>query len=319
MRLKILFHDNCFDGAASAAVFTKFYRERINQDAQIEYEGLAHKAGGAAIDEGVFTGDENAIVDFRYSQHPKLSWWFDHHISAFQQPGDEAHFRADQSGRKFHDPKRKSNTLFLADVTRERFGFDTAPLEELLHWAELIDGAQFESPTQAVELKEPALQIMTVLEATKDRQTILQVIADMQTTPLAQIAVKPYIADFFKELYARHQKHIEVVRAKAKLENDVVFFDVADEGLDSMNKFIAYYLYPKAAYTVWVGKSPNRAKVSIGSNPWHPELRRHDLSKMAEKFGGGGHPVVAAISFTAADLSKARAAANEIITELRKQ
>src|SRR5438045_3587923 len=118
MRLKVLFHDNCFDGAASAAVFTRFYRERVNKDAVIEYEGLAHKAGGAAIDESVFTGDENAIVDFRYSQSPKLTWWFDHHISAFQQPGDEAHFRADRGGRKFHDPKRKSNTLFLADVAR---------------------------------------------------------------------------------------------------------------------------------------------------------------------------------------------------------
>ncbi|MBX5481450.1 MAG: hypothetical protein IRZ16_06325 [Myxococcaceae bacterium] len=317
MRLKILFHDNCFDGAASAAVFTRFYLERINKDATVEYQGLAHKAGGAAIDEGVFTGDENAIVDFRYSQSPKLTWWFDHHVSAFQQPGDEAHFRADRSGRKFHDPTRKSNTCFLADTVREKFGFDPSPMAELLEWAELIDGAQFESPRQAVELKEPALQVMTVLEATRDPEVVKRIIREMQTRPLEEIARQPYVADLFRQIYAKHQQNIEVVRAKAKLEQGVVFFDVADEGLDSINKFISYYLYPDAAYTVWVGKSAARSKVSIGSNPWHPELRRHDLSKLAERYGGGGHPVVAAISFSAADLPKARAAAADILAQLR--
>lgn len=317
MRLKVLFHDNCFDGAASAAVFTRFYKERIRPDVEISYQGLAHKAGGAGIDDEVFDGDENAIVDFRYSQHPKLTWWFDHHISAFQQAGDEEHFRADQSGKKFHDPKRKSCTLYLADIAREKFGFDTGPLKELLHWAELIDGAQFESPTQAVELKEPALQIMTVLESTKDSNTILSVIRDMQSLPLAEISAKPYIAHPFGALFERHQKNIEVVRTKAALEKDVVFFDVADEGLDALNKFIAYYLYPDAHYTVWVGRGPSRSKVSIGSNPWKPETRKHDLSKLAERYGGGGHPVVAAISFSAADIEKARIAAKDILQILR--
>src|SRR5215471_7820915 len=72
MQLKVLCHDNCFDGAASAAVFSRFYRERINPKAELAYEGLAHQAGAKPVDESVFTGDENAIVDFRYSQRPKL-------------------------------------------------------------------------------------------------------------------------------------------------------------------------------------------------------------------------------------------------------
>ena len=317
MRLKVLFHDNCFDGAASAAVFSRFYREKVRPDAEIEYQGLAHKAGGAGIDESLFTGDENAIVDFRYSQASKLTWWFDHHISAFQQPGDEEHFRKDHSGRKFHDPTRKSCTLYIADTAREKFGFDTAPLEELLHWAELIDGAQFDSPQQAVELKEPALQIMTVLEATKDPEVVRGVIRDMQTKSLGEIAAAPYIAEPFGVLFERHRKNIEVVRNKIVVENGVVSFDVADEGLDSLNKFISYYLHPEARYTVWVGRSPSRAKVSIGSNPWRPKERRHDLSKLAERYGGGGHPVVAAISFASTDLDKARKAASEILAELR--
>jgi len=317
MRMKVLFHDNCFDGAASAAVFSRFYRERVNPTAELAYQGLAHKAGGSAIDEALLDGDENAIVDFRYSQSPKLTWWFDHHVSAFQMPGDEAHFRADTSGQKFHDGKRKSCTNFLADVAKERFGFDPAPLSDLLYWAEIVDGALFASPTMAVELKEPALQLMMVLEANKEAGFIPWVIAQMQTRTLAEIVAEPRVQAFLGPLLERHRASIDVVRRKATFEKGVVFFDVADEGLDALNKFIAYYLYPDARYTVWVGRGASRSKVSIGSNPWRPELRTHDLSKMAERFGGGGHPVVAAMSFKADEVPKARAAASELLAELR--
>ncbi len=106
------------------------------------------------------------------------------------------------------------------------------------------------------------------------------------------------------------------MRAKARYENGVVFFDLADEGVDSLNKFIAYALYPDARYTLWVGQGPSRAKVSLGSNPWRPELRKHDLAAIAGRYGGGGHPVVAAVSFKPAELEKARAAYREILAEL---
>ena len=39
------FHDRCFDGAASSAVFFRFYRECINADAEFRFTGLAHRAG----------------------------------------------------------------------------------------------------------------------------------------------------------------------------------------------------------------------------------------------------------------------------------
>lgn len=317
MKLKVLFHDNCFDGAASAAVFSRFYREKVKPDAVVEYEGLHHKPGGPPIDPALFGGDENVIVDFRYSQDPRLTWWFDHHQSAFQVPGDEAHFRADRSGKKFHDPTRKSNTRFMADVLAERFGWDPKPMADLLHWAELIDGALFESPQQAVELKEPALRLMTVLEASKDPQFIPRIIGELQTKSLAELVASPAVANAFAPLWEKHQKNIEIVRGKARYEDGIVTFDVADDGLDSINKFIAYYLYPDARYTLWVGRGASRSKVSLGSNPWKPETRKHDLSKLAEPYGGGGHPVVAAISFKAEDLAKARTAAAEILLKLR--
>ncbi|MGZ3442543.1 MAG: hypothetical protein ACXVDD_23645, partial [Polyangia bacterium] len=129
MRLRVCFHDNCFDGAASAALFSRFFRERVEPAVEITYRGMAHKQG-EVFPPGTFDGDENAVVDFRYSTDPKLTWWFDHHVSAFQGKDDEAHFRSDTSGHKFYDPQAKSCTKFLARSVADKFGFDLAPHQE---------------------------------------------------------------------------------------------------------------------------------------------------------------------------------------------
>src|ERR1039458_10465497 len=75
--VRVFFHDRCFDGAASAAVFTRFCRERMNPDSQSFYTGMTHRARHP-FEEKMFDGDENAIVDFKYNPSPRLTWWFDH-------------------------------------------------------------------------------------------------------------------------------------------------------------------------------------------------------------------------------------------------
>src|ERR1051325_6432447 len=122
MRVRILYHDHCFDGAASAAFFSRFLEAKFQPGAIFEFTGLAHKAS-QLFDADMFDGDENAIVDFKYSPDPRLTWWFDHHQSAFLSAADEAHFRADASGRMFWDADSKSCTEFIARTASERFGF----------------------------------------------------------------------------------------------------------------------------------------------------------------------------------------------------
>ena len=87
MKVRVFFHGKCFDGTASAALFSRFYRERIRSDVDFQFTGLVHRAG-ALFNEADFDGDENAIVDFKYSASPKITWWFDHHQSAFLSPED---------------------------------------------------------------------------------------------------------------------------------------------------------------------------------------------------------------------------------------
>jgi len=185
VKIRLCFHDRCFDGAASAAVFTWFYRERINPGAEFFFTGLTHKAT-QPFAEGMFDGDENAIVDFKYSSSPRLTWWFDHHQSAFLAPEDAEHFRRDCSGKKFYDPSYKSCTKFLAKVAQEKFGFDPRPLEELIRWGDVIDGAQYPTPESAVRLTEPATQLALVIEAAPVPDLVPQLIPRLAEQSLAE-------------------------------------------------------------------------------------------------------------------------------------
>jgi hypothetical protein len=265
----------------------------------------------------IFDGDENAVVDFKYSSSPKLTWWFDHHQSAFLSAEDTEHFRQDRSGKKFYDPNYKSCTKFLADVAQEKFGFDPRTMAELIHWGDVIDGAQYPSPESAVRLTDAATQLALVIEAAPEADVVPRLIPTLASQPLAQIVELPFVAQHLKPLLERHDRSMEVFRNKAKAQKGVVFFDVSGDDLEGYNKFIPYYLFPECVYSVGVSASESRAKVSIGSNPWNNHALEHNLASLAEKYGGGGHPRVAAISFDPQDLPRARKVAEEIAAALR--
>jgi hypothetical protein len=318
MKLRVLYHGNCFDGSASASLFARFFRERLGTGAMdVAYTPLQHKGDPQPIKESFFDGDVNACVDFRYSQSSRLDWWFDHHTSAFQLPGDEEHFRADTSGQKFHDPEAKSCTKYLANMLAARFGWNIDRFAELLHWAEIIDGALFPSAAMAVELKEPALHLMTWVENNRNPSHADRFIEDLTTRTFSEIAESPYVAEALTPLLERHTKNIEIVRQRARLDGEVIVSDLTADQVGSINKFIVYYLYPEARYAVSLLAIGDRYKLSVGTNPWRKSERTHDIAKLCERYGGGGHPAVGAISLPKTDLAHAQQVAAEVLTFLQ--
>ncbi|HTN53229.1 MAG TPA: DHH family phosphoesterase [Anaeromyxobacter sp.] len=315
MQLKILYHGNCFDGCASAALFGRFFREHEGTRlASVVYQPLQHQQGDP-FPPDAFDADVSACVDFRFS--PRLHWWFDHHASAFPTPADREAFARDRSGQKFWDPAAPSCTGLIARILPERFGWRADDLADLVRWADVIDAARFESPATAVRLEEPALRIMTLLEATRDPSVPARIIEAMQHRPLAEIAAAPWVTAPLAPILERHRAAIEVVRRQARLSDGVVEIDLGDTGIEAANKFIAYDLFPEARYTVVVTRDPKRTKVSVGSNPWARPPRAHDISKLCERYGGGGHPVVGAVSLAPDRIAEARRVAGEIAHALR--
>lgn len=283
---------------------------------QFFYTGMTHKAS-QPFEDGIFDGDENAVVDFKYSSSPKLTWWFDHHQSAFLKPEDAEHFRQDRSGKKFYDPTYKSCTKFLATVASEKFGFDARPLADLIHWADIIDGAQFASPEEAVALAEPAMQLALVIEAAPEANMVPELIPYLSELPVGEIVELPLIKKHLGPLLERHRRSIDILRERVDARNGVIYFDVSDLDLEGYNKFVPYYLFPDALYSVGVSASPVRAKISVGTNPWKEASTEVNLAALCEKYGGGGHARVAAISLGPGDLVRARQVAKEIASSLR--
>jgi hypothetical protein len=316
VRIKVFYHDKCFDGACSASLFSRFYRERIRQHAEFEYQGLVHRAG-ALFNEDDFSGDENAIVDFKYSSSPRITWWFDHHQSAFLTAEDASHFEQDLSNTKFYDPDFRSCTKFIASVTEQRFGFNPTPVAELIEWADIIDGALYDDPQSAVEMKAPAMKLTMVIESNQDPQFIPSLIKMLAYKPLAEIIAEPAIAERIPQLMERHRRSIDILRERAECKDGTIFFDLTDYDLEGYNKFIPYYLHPHCVYSVGLSKSSFRTKVSVGSNPWTTVTEMENLAKICERYGGGGHARVGAISFPPNRFEEARRAAEEIVTELR--
>ena len=316
MSVLICFHDRCFDGACSAAVFTRLYQQCIDPNAQFRYRGLMHRAG-QLFDEGMFNAEVNAIVDFKYSSSDRLTWWFDHHQSAFLTAADAEHFRNDKSGKKFYGPDFRSCTKFIAKTGATKFGLQAPDLDELVYWADLIDGAQYPDTRTAVEMREPATQLTLVIEGTREANFCVELIPELLSKPLKEIMALPRVRSIFDELYALHRKSIEIIRERAEVDGGVVYFDLSDQNVEGFNKFIPYYLFPEAVYSVALSRSQERMKIGVGSNPWNPAPKTANLASICERYGGGGHAKVAAISLPPAELTRAREVGGLIVQELR--
>src|SRR5262249_59808675 len=115
----------------------------------------------------------------------------------------------------------------------------------------------------------------------------------------------------------RHQKSIALLGERTESKDRTLFFDVSDQELEGYNKFVPYYLHPESIYSVGLSKSSFRVKVSVGSNPWAPFPPLVHLAKLCERYGGGGHARVGAVSFNVTEQAEARRAAAGIVGGLR--
>jgi hypothetical protein len=159
---------------------------------------------------------------------------------------------------------------------------------------------------------------MQVIEADPDDVFIEQIIRDLTVRSLEEVATSAEVQRRFQPILKQHLETLAAVRRKAKFADGVVQFDLVDEGYEGFNKFIPYYLYPETTYSVALTRGPQRTKISVGSNPWAPNPRRHNIAKICERYGGGGHAVVGAISFKPEEVEEARKAVREIVAELSR-
>jgi hypothetical protein len=321
-------HGHCFDGLCSAVMFTRLLRHLSGgTPLRFTYRAVGYGPGQDGVPPEALSGDDNAILDFRFSSSPKLTWYFDHHISAFATPGDRALFdervaaetsRGQAFRRSFHEATYGSCTKLIADVGQACFDLDSAPMEGLVRWADVIDSASFPSAEMAVARREPELALMTVIEHLGDDAFLAEYVPRLLAEPLTEVATSSAVTEAFGPLKVTHEAFVEKVRKHAVVHGPVVFVDLSAEIVEVAGKFITYALYPASAYSVTLTRSRSKCKISVGYNPWSRVPRVHDIAALCKHYGGGGHPVVGAVALPVSDAEGARRVALELVNELAK-
>ncbi len=305
-------------------MFTRLYRHIFPGDsAAFSYHGAGYGPGQNGVEAKVLAGDVNAILDFRFSALPQLTWYFDHHVSAFVTPEERTYYeRAAVDGeahgqrRMYHDGTYTSATKLIADVGREHFGLDPEPSAELVRWADMIDSAAFPNAQMAVERADPELQLMTLIEHLGDDAFLTKMVPRLMERPLSEVARAEDVAEAYGPLGKAHAGFVHLVERKAEILGLVVLVDLSEQFIDVAGKFVTYALFPQSAYSVMLTRSKTKCKISIGYNPWSPTPRKHNIAAICERYGGGGHPVVGAIALPADRVEQARALARSIAEEL---
>ncbi|HEY3495449.1 MAG TPA: hypothetical protein VGK73_12220 [Polyangiaceae bacterium] len=317
MKLVVATHGHCFDGLASAALFTRLVQRIREEPVELSYRACGYGNGQTRPDERLLSGDENAILDYRYYPSERLTWYFDHHRTAFAGDDDRAHFEARRdNGRYFYDAGATSCTKLIERVARERFGIEDLGLSELVGWADRIDSARFQSAAEAVDRSNPMMRFASVVEHYGDDGFLKDLVPKVLERPLEDIAASPEVAARYRPLGRKYERFVDRVKKSSLRQGRVVFVDLTEEVLDSVGKFVTYALFPDSVYSVIIGLLKHGPKISVGYNPWSGRPLDTDISSICARYGGGGHPVVGGIAFSNAEIEHARSVARQIAAEL---
>jgi hypothetical protein len=320
-------HGHCFDGAASAVLFTRLARALAPAGSGVEafrYKSCGYGPGMSMIPEGWLDGDENAILDFRYTPSKKLTWYFDHHVTGFGTPEERdaalAGGAAAPEGRPqvFWEPTYGSCAKLIADVARDRFAVDMAPMADLVAWADVIDAARFPSAEAATDPDEPVLQLAAVIEHHGDGAFLNALAPQLLERPLVEVAQSEKMQALWAPIRASREAFVRRVERSAQVRGPVVVVDLTDAPLDVAAKFVTYARYPACTYSVMLSRHKAHFKLSIGYNPWSGAVRGHDISAICRRYDGGGHPAVGACSFPFSAEARAREAVRVVTEELSR-
>lgn len=308
----IYFH-NDFDGVTSAALLADFLEKRGDRIGNY-----------FAIDHGNFNKNRwlnfkfknpAAVVDFAY--HPSLVFWFDHHPTTFIKEEWRRKFKPS----RFHCWKTDYFSAYhlVFDSLTKNFNYQPPRYFcELTKWADIIDGARYDSAGQTIKLKEPALQIDGFIEQNAAETAVLiGLIKILGKQSLRRIAERPEIKNAVRKFQKETKMVLKFYEKNLRIFGLVGFLDLSGDKFAEM-PFAPFYLRPKLSYRLLLKKNKQKFCLSAGFNPWSKKKNKIDVGKfLREKYGGGGHYNVGGVSGLR-NVKEAQKIAGEIIDFLNK-
>lgn len=304
-KARLLFHSPCFDGIVSA-VLTSDYLRRHQSWGEIEYNQVSYDVRDQWLSTSL--DGQTAVVDFLY--HPDAVFWADHHGTAFLNPQVRTHFQTRTDGELIFDESADSCAGLLWRYFADHAGYRNECFAELVHWAEKIDAARYDSVDEALSFAHPALQISASLSGANGHTEALA--SALAERSLEEVSRMPEVRERFAKFAASLGEGLARVKASARLRDEIAVFDVDARGV-TVPRYAPYHFFPRALYSVGVVRHEDGAKITAMRNPWL-EFDSVPLGDIFTRFGGGGHERVASALIPASVDPQARL--NEIVSAI---
>ena len=313
-----LYYHNDFDGRAAAAVMLAFLRSR-GDDVQ-HFTPLGYDMQNIYLKENffqshaLFRGKRNPAIVLDFAFHPKATWWFDHHPTAFKRESWRKKFKPTKQWH--YDPKYESCCAQVTTVLRKEFGWKLPiHMKELVHWGDIMDGARYASPREVMDLTSIGTQVDAFIDryATNASRTGKKFVEILAAASLRTIARRPEVRRAVVDVLKKRKHALDYHRKHMVVANGVGFIDLTRRNFEKI-RYAGYYLVPKLRYMVRTLRRGSFYYISVGQNPWKREENHIDIGVLMKRYGGGGHFGVGAAEMKTRQ--KIEKAAEEIVKYL---
>lgn len=303
-------HFPCFDGIISAVLTLLFLEHQDWKFKSIEPVNYALRNEWLHR----HLAPKSAVVDFLY--HPEAVFWVDHHQTSFINQQLWEDYQARSGDWRVYDNGSGSCALLLWRKFGGFFAADSR-LEEMVKWADKIDSASYDSVEEALFGHHPALVLSSSLAVKADDQYCRFLIGNLRAQSLQAVAASKEVQSRFMQARALTDLGMQRVHETIHLESSVAVFEAEEKGT-LINRYVPYYYYPSARYSIALVRSEKAIKITAMRNPWL-HFESINLGAFMQKFGGGGHQRVGSLVLPLEREKESQGIVEELLTELHAQ
>jgi hypothetical protein len=286
----IFLHYPCFDGVISAVLAWRFVESalgwKVRRIRPVNYDLRSTWLQGPLP-------QYSAVVDFLY--HPDPLVWADHHPTTFLTEAAREEYHENRGNRLLLYDK---SSLSCAAVLWAQMPIEIredSRYAEMVHWAERIDSASYESPEDAIFGTNPAAEINLSLTIGKDRKYCEFLLRRLLSMTLSAVANLPEVRTYVDLVRLWTHAGLAQVEQSIYMEHgEIAVFQATETPAAIVNRYSPYLFVREAHYSIGLVRSAAGAKITAMRNPWL-NFDSIDLGKIFAVHGGGGHRRVASL------------------------
>lgn len=289
--LRTLYYHHDYDGLVAAAMVQATTPTELDLR-PVQYEPNLNWTGRSLP-------PDTGIVDFLY--HHEATFWVDHHVTTFASEAIRQNFRPDP----FHvfAPHAASCPGVIIGLP----WFDRGRhWDDYVRWADIIDGAAYESPAQANDLANPHLLLSYVIAELENPDVLAMVVRAVTLRSASQVLELPELQAIAARVLRDDARIRQRLSKLLQLRGQVAILDQSTSAIP-YRRYLAYECHPQTRYGIGLYRSDDATIVSVGENPWNEPGPVH-LGELCREFGGGGRRATAGVPMRSAEAARKLAA-----------